>query len=143
MVQYPKINTYVHTQKNSIPCQLGDDFVLSRPTMWMKKGNLSMVHSSRKKHIHVQKKLILVNWVVFFPFKPRNVDEKKRIIPWFTHPKENFIHAPNISIWCSQLLHGDFTCQVKQCGPKTQKIILWVHPFQGKHIHIPKLIKLL
>jgi len=48
MVQYPKINTYVH-KTNSIPCQLGDDFVLSRPTMWMKKGNLSMVHSSRKK----------------------------------------------------------------------------------------------
>jgi hypothetical protein len=61
MVQYPKINTYVH-KKNSIPCQLGDDFVLSRPTMWMKKGNLSMVHSSRKNtYMCPQKKKKLVN----------------------------------------------------------------------------------
>lgn len=58
MVQYPKINTYIH-KTNSIPCQVGDDFVLS--TMWMKKGNLSMVHSSIKKHIHVPKKKKLVN----------------------------------------------------------------------------------
>jgi hypothetical protein len=70
---------------------------------------------------------------MFFPFKPRNVDEKqKESSHGFTHPKENFIHAPNISKWCSQLLHGDFTCQVQQCGRKTQKIILWVHPFQRK-----------
>jgi hypothetical protein len=31
-----------------MPCQLGDDFVLS--TMGMKKGNLSLLNSSKKTH---------------------------------------------------------------------------------------------
>jgi hypothetical protein len=60
-VQYPKINTFVH-KKNSIPCQLGDDFVLSRPTMWMKKRESFYGAFIQKKNMYMcKKKIILVN----------------------------------------------------------------------------------
>jgi len=132
MVQYPKINTYVH-KKNFNTLSIGWWFCPFKTNNVDEKRESFYVAFIQKKHILVQKIIILVNWKVFFSFQALQCGWKtKRIIPWFTHPKENFIHAPNISICYSQLLHGDFTCQVQQCGQKTKKIIQWVHPFQRK-----------
>jgi hypothetical protein len=95
----------------------------------------------QKKHKHMpKKKLILVNWVVFFAFKPSNVDEKQKgIIPWFTHPKENFHKCTKhyqILVFNYYMVISSIKCNNVDKKPK--KIILWVHPFQGKHIQYTK-----
>jgi hypothetical protein len=91
--------------------------------MWMDEKRESFYGAFiQKKHIHMQKKLMLGNWVVFFPFTPSNVDEKQKESSHglLIQKKISSMHQtlPNT---CSQLLHGDFTCQVQQCGQRTQK----------------------